>query len=281
MAQCPECENDVGDDFGLIICDKCGSSLFIDMEGQAVSGQQAGAAAADADPKNSAFGTQYREFDFSESEEIPQEEPPQEEIPSDIEAEQESSELQEVDATDALVSAETEEAAQEEPPALPPLQEHTYADLEEAPAEVLEEQQFEEPLEEPAEEVLPEMSVVGEIDFSEPEEQPAPQFYNAPTTADFKDVMDFANSDLSQGHDGSLKYHLTISGIDTTDLRNELKEALSDKRFIWDIEAMIRGIRDGILEVDQVSAVKAYILVSRVAHLPIQITWIQQPLNQP
>jgi hypothetical protein len=222
MAQCPECQNEVGDDFGLVTCANCGASLFVDMEGQAVSNQG-------------------------------------EESPPPLEAEPE-------EFTQPLEAEDFNEALHEPTQALDPLE-----------AVEQEEAVWEGP---GADEDEP--SQVGEFQFEDPvEDEPRPVYAPAPTSSDLADVVDFANSDLSQARDGNLKYHLKLSGIDTMDLRNAVKEALTDRRFIWDTEAMVRGIRDGILEIDQISAVKAFLLISRVSFLPLKIEWVQQPLNQP
>ena len=78
---------------------------------------------------------------------------------------------------------------------------------------------------------------------------------------------------------GNLRYHLTISGVDTADLRKELLEALTDQKFLWDPSKLIRSIRNGQLRIADLSPLKTAILVSRLKSTPFQLTWEQHALS--
>jgi len=90
----------------------------------------------------------------------------------------------------------------------------------------------------------------------------------------------FASSDAtSRSHDGNLRYTLKISGVDTADLRKELLEALTDRKFLWDAEAILKTIRNGELKIVDLNAVKAAVLVARLKSLPFQVSWEQYALQ--
>lgn len=258
MAHCPSCQTEVTEDFGLITCSGCGASLFVDMEGGVIS--QADSEQVQHANYNEEFQEEHLEDQLS-TDPSTDEEQFMEEVGTMMEIEPEPGGL-------------IEEPHEEEVFASPAPQFGTDEAVEES---IVGEMNFgaEEAPEEPMEAPLEEWDEAAE------EAEAPPVYQVAPTSSDMSDVVDFANSDVSQARDGVLRYNLRVTGIDTTDLRISVKEALTDKRFIWDIEAMIRGIQDGELLLEQISAVKAFIVVSRLAHLPIKISWTQQALSQP
>lgn len=94
----------------------------------------------------------------------------------------------------------------------------------------------------------------------------------------FDDVIVFANSELSQGTKGAFLYDVLVKGIDSEDLRIAVKEALIDKRFGWDSDAIMRRIRGGSIKIEKINSVKASILISRLKGYPLEITWVQNGL---
>lgn len=114
---------------------------------------------------------------------------------------------------------------------------------------------------------------------AEPE---APAVYSPPSTSDSPDLSDiaqFGNSDhLSR--DGSLRYNLLVTGIDTADVREAFREALIDRKFVWDTDEILRSIHHGEVKIANVTAVKASVLISRLRHLPLKIKWEQYAVHQ-
>ncbi len=94
------------------------------------------------------------------------------------------------------------------------------------------------------------------------------------------ELQDFANSPLSQGRDGLLRVNLTISGIDTADLRNLVHEALLDKKFLWDAEGMMKNINSGQLYIQDLPSVKAAVLLLRLKNIPVNVSWEQHAIHQ-
>ena len=95
-----------------------------------------------------------------------------------------------------------------------------------------------------------------------------------------KDLADFGNSEGSVAREGAYRFDLTVMGIDSAEIKIEVKEALSDGRFLWDIETMINEMADGILVIKNLSAVKSAIVVQRLKILPVDIKWEQHAIHQ-
>ena len=93
-------------------------------------------------------------------------------------------------------------------------------------------------------------------------------------------LNEFANSEISQAKDGFLMFRVHISGIDSKEIRESIREAIVDQRFAWDPERIMASISKGALKVDRLSPIKASILVSRLKRLPVQIRWEQYAITQ-
>lgn len=98
----------------------------------------------------------------------------------------------------------------------------------------------------------------------------------ASDSADFSDVTDFANADSASG---PISYTLTIEGIDTARLASDLKEAMTDSRFGWDVDEIFNTKSRDTLILRSLSPAKASILVSRIKYLPFKISWRQDVLT--
>jgi hypothetical protein len=186
MATCPNCQNQIQDDFGLVTCKNCGAQVLLSIDGS-----------------------------------------------SEIASENPSDNLQNVLISEAQNDSEAQTAA---------------------PAEVVE------PMVSPP--------------------SPAPHERPLPTTPDMSEVADFGNSPASLAREGSLRFNLFLSGIDTAEIREEVKEALSDERFLWDTEALMAKARGGELKVSDLSAVKTSLIIQRLRSVSIDIRWEQYAIHQ-
>ncbi len=99
-------------------------------------------------------------------------------------------------------------------------------------------------------------------------------------SSDFSDVSEYANSELSTAREGLYLYTLTISDIDSAYLRKEIEEALTDVRFKWDRELLVNKIKDGVLVIENINAVKASVLVNRLKSLSVRVDWSQHAIVQ-
>lgn len=100
------------------------------------------------------------------------------------------------------------------------------------------------------------------------------------SSPDMGDIADFGNSASSQGREGLLRYNILISGIDTSELRSQIKEALADQRFLWDVEGLILTIQNGTLCMRDLTAVKSSLLLQKIRALDVKVQWEQYAIHQ-
>ena len=131
---------------------------------------------------------------------------------------------------------------------------------------------------------LPEEPPQQMFDGSEPDMSPAAEVYQSGPQAnspDLSDLANFAKSADSGGREGPLRYNLSVTGIDTSDVREAFREAITDRKFMWDTEQILRSIRNGEVRIANVSPVKAFILINRLRNLPVRVEWEQYAITQP
>ncbi|MEK6555480.1 MAG: hypothetical protein AABZ31_09580 [Bdellovibrionota bacterium] len=97
---------------------------------------------------------------------------------------------------------------------------------------------------------------------------------------DMREVAAFGNSDASLAREGGYRFNLSIYGIDSSDIRQEVKDALTDARFLWDLESLLGKIDQGVLQLNDLSAVKSALIVQRLKTLPVDIKWEQYAIHQ-
>jgi len=121
-----------------------------------------------------------------------------------------------------------------------------------------------------------------------------PMYQESPTGsgAEFSSVPDFgqpddplglneyANSELSSAKDGLLLFRIFISGIDSKEIRESIREAMDDRRFGWDPATLMSRASKGDLIIDNVTPIKATILINRIKRLPVRIRWEQYAITQ-
>lgn len=93
-------------------------------------------------------------------------------------------------------------------------------------------------------------------------------------------ISAYANSELSSAKNGPLVVTVIISGIDTKDLRTEIRQAIQDSRFGWDAGAVMASIKGGTLVLPRISPVKASIVINRIKNLAVQIRWEQNAITE-
>lgn len=74
------------------------------------------------------------------------------------------------------------------------------------------------------------------------------------------------------------QYELLISGIDSSEIRDKLFEALSDRRFRWEARVLLSQITKGQLLIAKLNPAKAMILIRRLQELPLVLRWNQKRL---
>ncbi|OFZ12247.1 MAG: hypothetical protein A2Z20_04320 [Bdellovibrionales bacterium RBG_16_40_8] len=107
-----------------------------------------------------------------------------------------------------------------------------------------------------------------------------PPLQEIPTTPDMSDVVDFGNSEISQGNEGLLRFNIYIGGIDTADIRKQVYEIIADARFLWDADKIMTDLHQGELIIKEITAVKSALLVQRLRTISIDIHWEQYAIHQ-
>jgi hypothetical protein len=114
-------------------------------------------------------------------------------------------------------------------------------------------------------------------DFSQPlEATPEPMTPLNPDSNPLSEITNFGNADLGQT---AFSYTIMISGIDSSAIRTQLQEAITDSKFGWNVIQVMAQIKGGVLTIKSVNAVKASILIQRVKYLPVKISWRQDVLS--
>lgn len=115
-------------------------------------------------------------------------------------------------------------------------------------------------------------------DFNQALGQPTPQPMKTMSSdnSDFSDVADFANANTSSG---PLSYMVIIDGIESSHLLKQLREAMTDSRFGWDVASIISSMAGGRMILTGLSPAKASVLINRIKYLPVKISWRQDVLS--
>ncbi len=260
MATCPLCNAQVSDDFGLIECPSCAAQLLVHMDGRVEysGGQELVDESEPVDDKTTATNPEEN-FEFGEPlAEI--EMPP--EIPGEMDATVVHQDLMHEDDFTAEEKRVQEKRAQST--ASQAAEIHDLGDSDTV-------------LSTPSDHAPP-----PNVDSFEiiPEEPAAEVYKPRQDSPDLSDIAGFGNTDNASTRDGSLRYNLIITGIDTADVRESFREAITDRKLVWDIDQILRSLKNGEVHIQNVPPPKAYILISRLRNLPVQVRWEQYAISQ-
>lgn len=111
-----------------------------------------------------------------------------------------------------------------------------------------------------------------EAPFSEAVE---PSTASVQANYNFNDVTQFANSEVLSG---PFSYTVTIKGIELAHIHEAVRDAVTDSRFGWDVTNIIGSIKNGELQIADLTPAKATILINRVKVLPVEVQWRQDVL---
>lgn len=241
--QCPKCGATLKDDYGMVECPSCGTVVFIDMEGGAHVGSETPAEAAPEIQPAEASADSSLEVEPASAFESGYD-------PGAISSDFQAPQFSEDTPSDELAPP---------PSALAP-EEHV---AESAPSDDAD------------------LNMDALLGYQEPEAEAVetePVELGQP--GDPLGLNSFANSEISQAKDGLLSYKILISGIDSKEMRESLREAIEDTRFGWNPSVLMGRISKGHLTLENVSPVKATILINRIKRLPLEIRWEQYAITQ-
>ncbi|MCB0377352.1 MAG: hypothetical protein KDD33_02580 [Bdellovibrionales bacterium] len=100
----------------------------------------------------------------------------------------------------------------------------------------------------------------------------------APAAAGPIDVSEFGNSEESLLEDGEIVYNLTISGIDSKDLRNSLKYVLMDEKLQLNYHEYINKIKNGEVTIPNLHPIKAKRIVEQLQFMDVSLRWKQRSI---
>lgn len=75
-----------------------------------------------------------------------------------------------------------------------------------------------------------------------------------------------------------ISYDLDITGLDTKESQELLREAIDDLRFGWHPEDIVRQIRTGTCKFKDLTPVQAFVLARRVQFIDVEMKWKQNVL---
>jgi hypothetical protein len=141
-------------------------------------------------------------------------------------------------------------------------------------------EQYSEGLSEAASESEPayEMNSSENFDYTDNLNQPAEPIVEPKTSDDsnFADVLEFANANTSSGN---LSYAVIVEGIDSSQLVHQLREAMTDSKFGWNVSELLTHIGGGRLVIKGLSPAKASVFINRIKYLPFKVSWRQDVLS--
>lgn len=257
---CPKCSSDVEHDFGVFVCAKCGSVLFVDFDGNVQL----------STPETAAGGPPSDSGGAAESlAETPSMEAPSDfqfkmdpiaEAPAGVEVsgENEAPILELVDGIGDSESLAGGSAGEYSIPA-----EGFATPVSEEPVVGLN-PDFNQDLFQSSETTVPEEPQVRASSSGPPP---------AITDVNFEDVVDYANQ--IELDNTPLVYTLWIEGIDHKEVREKVIEVLRDIKFNLHLKEIIPTIKGGVLELRDLNPVKTSLIATRLREESVQFRWKQ------
>ena len=248
---CPSCGTAVEHDFGVTTCAGCGVVLFVDFDGKVqISAPETVAADPVSEPAATEIAPVAFETTFEQNYESPAES-------ADV-----SLELPPIpESFDSLAEPNFENPVE-------PSYETAYEQTEESAAVIPPPSDFS------SEDYLGTNESVAPVEAAFVNEAPV-QAKQGPdeTMLDFSDVVDFANR--SELDNNSLYYLLRIEGIDHKDIRRKVESVLADPKLNFHLQELLPTIRGGVLELTNLSPVKASVIASRLREESVEFRWSQ------
>lgn len=92
------------------------------------------------------------------------------------------------------------------------------------------------------------------------------------------EISDFGNE--VQTHSGVLNFNITIDDIDLPEQKNLLLEQLEDRRFGFDMDEVKEKLKYGKIEIHNLPAPKAIVLIQRLQGIALKISWSENVITQ-
>jgi len=89
-------------------------------------------------------------------------------------------------------------------------------------------------------------------------------------------ITRFDGTDSSQMVDGPYYYDVIVSGIDTASLKQQVVDALTDRRLNWSQDDIKKNIKMGQLQLLNLNPVRAVLVVLKLQPLDVDVEWDQK-----
>lgn len=295
MISCPQCGKQVKGDFGMISCPSCRAVFFVDMDGQVNAYKEEPQEEPPPGGFEPAAIPDEPNVVVPQNSIAPQVDLPPVAVPNVVAESSETSlpvQSDSVGIAEFSDIAETEEQSSEQDSSLDVLPMESFSpDKEEELVQEEENSSSEMSLQ--PDEV---QDISSSFDFSDlgtnaselPNEQISENVISSTEKQNssqnpndvFSEITDFANSENSQAKNGVLQFSITIQGIDSAELRKSVLDMLDDRRFLWNVQEIEDSIKDGKIELKNLSPVKASLVVNRLKGLSVDITWEQSLVTE-
>ena len=91
-----------------------------------------------------------------------------------------------------------------------------------------------------------------------------------------QEITDFGNSEVQIT---ALNYTLEICGLDSKEDVRAFEETITDSRFGWDVNDIMKRLRNGKIILEKLNPVQAFILHKRIYFLDFDLKWTQHVLE--
>lgn len=256
-ALCPVCNGFLEEDFGLMSCPSCGASLFLEIDGS------------------------VRSYDEPSKEENPPSLRGSESHIQALDSEDISGGGESIELVDKMAVVEFSEDEKVDEGMLleekGPYHDHNHVD----------DQEFEES-KKGQELRLDRNFLDGDLSLNQGEVYSSSAVENSSANqngsvgglSNMNELADYGNSEESMGREGPLRVRVVVEGIDSPEIREEVRGALTDRKFLWDVEGIMRTIDSGCLVIESLTPLKAAIFIERIKGLPLEVRWEQSAINK-
>lgn len=252
--QCPSCQKEVSvqdkDVGALFTCPQCRSVYFINFDGTPEYG--------DVDQPSA------EELEKLQNQSIPEKKKKKKKSKSD---ETEAEEL-EAQAAGFEMEVPAMEMAPVDTPAFEIQSEPAPFTLEEQSADTFQIEPESEPI--PFEALPTEIPSIENISYEAPQATGAQDFSSIAS-----EIETFGNQHTAVA---GISYDLEITGLDTKQSQELLREAIDDARFGWHPEDIVREIRTGTCHLKNLTPVQAFVIARRIQFIDVQMKWKQHVL---
>ena len=91
-----------------------------------------------------------------------------------------------------------------------------------------------------------------------------------------QEITDFGNSEVQIT---ALNYSLEIRGLDSKEDVRAFEETITDSRFGWDVNDVMKQLQNGKIILEKLNPVQAFILHKRIYFLDFDLKWTQHVLE--